>query len=282
MLTVFLALICAFLWGYSEVKHKEASANYAILNYILYIYIFQVLAYLSFTLIFSSASFKRFDIRIYKFILPFVLVVFIANIIYNYCIKSDKVSLVSPILASDPVFVVIIGLLFLKEKHSILSVIAIVIICISIFSLNFIVKKDHKKTKKIALFLASVYAFLMAITATIEKSIYLAGYTIADMFFHYALLLIVLIITIYIYLKVKKNLKKPNGTLLKSVIATNIGNVIYSFLISSSYISLVVPITGLYSVVTQILAQTMLKEKLSIKQKVFVYLIIAATILLLI
>ena len=281
-MTIALALICAFMWGYSEVEHKKASSKFATPFMVLLKYIFQILSYLIFILIFDLDVINRFDLTIYKFIIPFFLLWFISNLIYNYCLKNGKLSIVSPLMASDPVFVVIIGLILFKEKQSIIDLIALAIICISICGLNFVKTKEKQQTKKIAIFLASLYAFFLALATTVEKSIYLGGYTLTDMFFHYMFLLMVVVFVLSIYLVIKKQIKKPNKEIMKSVVITNVANILYSYLISTAYVSLVVPLTGLYSVVTQVLAKIMLKEKLTISQRTFVSLIIVATLLLLI
>ncbi|MBQ4634468.1 MAG: DMT family transporter [Bacilli bacterium] len=282
-MVIVLALIVAFLWGYSEIEQKKALEKYSVFHLVLYKYIFQILAYLIFIIIFDIKSFTRFDLGIYKFLLPFILIWLIGNIIYNYCLKNGKLSLVSPILASDPVFIVIIGLILFQEKQNVFDLIALIIICISICGLNFTNDLKHKKTKKTAIFLASLYAFLIAIATTLEKSIYLSGYTITDMFFHYLLLLIILVLILFIIIKIKEQkVLKPNSNVLKTVIATNAGNLLYSYLVSTAYISLVTPLTGLYSVVTQVLAKLFLKEKLALTQRIFVLLIIIATLILLI
>ena len=130
--------------------------------------------------------------------------------------------------------------------------------------------------------MASLYAFVVAVTTTLEKSVYLSGFKITDFYFHYVFLLIIIVLILLIIMKIKHiELKKPNKDVIMSNSLTRTGNILHSYLLTTSYISIVSPLTGLYSVVSYILGVKVLKEKLAIKQKICVYLIILSTILLL-
>ena len=79
-----------------------------------------------------------------------------------------------------------------------------------------------------------------------------------------------------------KKIKKPNYHLLKSLTENHLGYFVYSYLLTFASMSLVVPLTSLYSAITQVVAKIKLKEKLTIYERLIVSLIIISTFLLLI
>ncbi len=282
-MTIFLALACALTWGFSEIYYKKAAEKYKTINLLIFRYTGQVIAYLIFILIFDIKAFTIFNIKIYAYLLPLLLFSILSSTVYNYCLREGKLSIISPILASDPVFVILIGVIFFKEAQTTIDLIALAIICISICVLNFSKSFDKEKAKKMAIFLASIYALIMALSTTLEKTIYLNGYTVGNLFFHYAILMGTAVLVLILISKItKRKIKKIDTNAFKAITATQLGNLLYSYLLSVAYVSLVVPITGLYTVVTQILAKKVLKEKLSVTQRIFVSLIIASTLILLI
>ncbi len=284
MITIVLALIIAFIWGLSELHYKKVTATYDSLNILFYLFLFEIIAFILFVTIFDIQAFTRFNTRIFIYIIPILIISSaLGSTLYLYSMKSANLSIISPILASDPVYTVIIGIMLFKEKLSIAALILLIIICASICALNFVSSNTKQKTKKIAIFLASLYAFLVAITTTLERSVYLSGFKITDFYFHYAILLTILLLFMLLFMKVKHiKLRKPSKDLILSNLYTRSGYFLHSYLLSTSYISIVAPLTGLYSVVTHVLAIKILKEKLTLMQKICVSLIITSTLLLLI
>lgn len=284
MITIVLALAIAFIWGLSELHYKKVTSTYDSLNILFYLFLFEIIAFIIFVLVFDVQAFARFNPSIFIYIIPILIISSaLGSTLYLYSMKNANLSIISPILASDPVYTVIIGIMLFKEKLSIASLVLLIIICASICALNFVSSNTKQKTKKIAIFLASLYAFLVAITTTLEKSIYLRGFKITDFYFHYAILLIILLIFMILFMKIKHiKLKKPDKNVILTNVYTRSGYFLHSYLLSTSYISIVAPLTGLYSVVTHILAIRILKEKLTIIQRICVILIIISTLLLLI
>ena len=284
MITIVLALIIAFIWGLSELHYKKVTSTYSSLNILFYLFLFEIIAFIIFVLVFDIQAFARFNPRIFIYIIPILIISSVlGSTLYLYSVKNANLSIISPILASDPVYTVIIGIMLFKEKLSIVSLILLIIICASICALNFVSSNTKQKTKKIAIFLASLYAFLVAITTTLEKSVYLSGFKITDFYFHYSILLTILLLFMLIFMKIKHiKLKKPDKNVILTNAYTRSGYFLHSYLLSTSYISIVAPLTGLYSVVTHILAIRILKEKLTIIQRICVILIIISTIVLLI
>ena len=207
----------------------------------------------------------------------------LSTVIYNFCIRNGKISIISPLLASDPIFSIIIGMLLFKEEQSLTHIIAIIIVTICIIILQFNKTDTKKKASKIAIFLASFYAIWVALITTVEKEIYLGGYQLTDLYFHYLFLDIIMILILIIINIIKdKKIKKPNYHLLKSLTENHLGYFVYSYLLTFASMSLVVPLTSLYSVITQVVAKIKLKEKLTIYERLIVSLIIISTFLLLI
>ena len=283
MITIILALVVAFMWGAGEIFDKKATNHYNAINVLVHSYIFEIISFLLFTLVTDINAFTRFNLEIFKYIAPlFVFSICLGNVFYLCAIKYGNLSIVSPILASDPIYVILIGIFLFHEDVSIDKLIPLIIIVASICALNFIGSKTKEKVKKTAIIFASAYAFVTAIVTTLEKSTYLSGFKIADFYFHYSLLLILLVIILLIYMKIKHiKFEKPNKDIFISNSLNRVGYFVHSYLLSTSYVSIITPITGLYSVVTHILAIKILKEKLSLKQSICVFLIIISTIVLL-
>ena len=254
MITIILAIVIAFIWGFSELYYKKTTNKYNSINILIYSYIFEIISCLLFVVIFDIGAFTRFNFRIYLFLAPiFIIYSFIGNILYFHSIRNGNLSIVSPILASDPVYVILIGLILFHEKLSLNFLVPLIIICVSICALNFVSSDTKKKTKRIAILLASLYAFVVAISTTLEKSIYLSGFKITDYYFHYIFLLIIMVIILLIYIKIKKiKLERIDKNLLLYNGLSRSGYFLYSYLLSTSYISIVSPLTGLYSVVTHV------------------------------
>ena len=91
-----------------------------------------------------------------------------------------------------------------------------------------------------------------------------------------------ILILIIINIIKDKKIKKPNYHLLKSLTENHLGYFVYSYLLTFASMSLVVPLTSLYSAITQVVAKIKLKEKLTIYERLIVSLIIISTFLLLI
>ncbi len=284
MTTIIIALMIAFIWGFSEICYKRATNKYNSMNVLMHSYLFEILVYLLFALIVDASAFTRFNPRIFIYIAPmFLLSVGLGNIFYLYSIKHGNLSIVSPILASDPVYVILIGMFLFHENISIYELIPLIIICAGICALNFVSSKTKEKVKKTAIFFASCYALIVAITTTLEKSVYLSGFNLADFYLSNAILLVLAVIVLATIMKIKHiKLEKPDKDILLSNVLSRGGYFLHSYLLTTAYISIVSPLTGLYSVVTHILAVKILKEKLTLKQNICVSLIIISTIVLLI
>lgn len=282
-MTIFLALLCACFWGFSEINLKQTINKYKTHTILFYSYLIQTITYLLTIIVLDIDAFKRFDINIYKYLLPFFLMKILSTVIYNFCIRNGKISIISPLLASDPIFSIIIGMLLFKEAQSLTHIIAIIIVTICIIILQFNKTDTKKKASKIAIFLASFYAIWVALITTVEKAIYLGGYQLTDLYFHYLFLDIIMILILIIINIIKdKKIKKPNYHLLKSLTENHLGYFVYSYLLTFASMSLVVPLTSLYSVITQVVAKIKLKEKLTIYERLIVSLIIISTFWLLI
>ena len=63
---------------------------------------------------------------------------------------------------------------------------------------------------------------------------------------------------------------------------TPIGNVLNSFALNIGNVVIVTPVSSMYSVLTNFLSRKILKEKLSVKESIFISLILISTILLIV
>ncbi len=74
--------------------------------------------------------------------------------------------------------------------------------------------------------------------------------------------------------------KPPKLDIIKGCGLTPIGNILYSCALSVGSLTIVAPISSLYSVITNLISRIVLKEKISIKERIFIALILISTFLL--
>jgi drug/metabolite transporter (DMT)-like permease len=136
IITVFLALLIATLWGISPVITKYLLKNYK--RYTLMI-LFSAIYFLSLILCLpfynkqffnDLEKFTRKDMLIVLFQGTFIL--FFANVIYYYILKDNNTSMVIALESISPLITLILAYYLLNEKINVNGIIGIILIILGV------------------------------------------------------------------------------------------------------------------------------------------------------
>jgi len=284
MIGIILALLVAILWSLGEVTYSKISKKYDNTNVYMYTYFVRTMIYLSVVLLFKRSLFGTFHMEVFSSTLPIILCDLFASLVINVAVYNGKLSVVSPIMAAYPVLDIILGLILLREKTTPLEIGLVVIISICIIILAMNQKKSKKAPNPLkGIFFSILYMLLVAFSTYFEKSIYISDFTVFELYYYKGMIyFIASLFFALIILMTPQKMKKPNFALIKGCGITPIGNVLYSFALSCTNIMIVTPISSLYSALTSILSRRVLKEKINIREKICIGVIIISTFLLII
>ncbi len=281
---IMLAIVVAFLWSFGEVEYSKFSKKCDSANVYFYQYFTRALIYLLVALIFKISVFGKFVFEDFLRFLPIIMCDLIGSYIINKAVKNGKLSVVSPIMAAYPIVDIILGILLLKESIGILELILVIVISVSIILLATNEEKSNYAPHPVrGIVFASIYMLLTAFSTYFEKDAYVSNLSIYDLYYYKG---IIYFITSMLFLGVvgvsKVKLKKISWNVIKGSAITPLGNVFYSFALNFGDMMIVTPISSMYSVITSFASRKMLKEKINIKESVFISLILVSTILLII
>ena len=281
---IILSIIVAILWSLGEVSYSKLSKNYDRANVYMYTYLIRAVIYILVVLIFNRTLFGSFNTNVFLAVLPIILCDFFATYVINIAVLNGKLSVVSPIMAAYPVLDIILGAILLHENIGFIEAFLASVIAIAIVFLAIYQKKSKKAPHPIkGIIFAICYMLLVGFSTYFEKSIYVGNLTVYDLYYYKgivytfasALFWIIVVITPVKLKKVDKNIIKGCGY-------APIGNVLYSFALSFCAMTIVAPISSLYSVITNILSRVMLKERIRIRERICIGTIIICTILLIV
>ena len=284
MLGIIIAIIVAFIWSIGEVDYSKIAKKYNHTNVYLYTFFLRCIIYLGVVLIFKRALFGTFNINAFKAILPIIFFDLFASLVVNIAEYNGKLSVTSPIMASYPVVDILLGIILLKEKTSHLDLFLVLCISISIIILAINPSKDKKapNPKKGILF-SVLYMLLVSFSSYFEKSAYQGAYTIFDLYYYKGLIYTLASIFFFTNLILTSTkINKPSKDMIKGCGLTPIGNVAYSYALTLNNISIIAPISSLYTVITHYISRKYLKEKIDKKEKIGIYVILISTIILII
>ena len=281
---IVFSIIVAILWSLGEVNYSNISKQYDRHNIYMYSYLFRAIIYISVVLIFDFSLIGTFNTNVFINVLPIILCDLVASLLINIAVANGKLSVVSPIMAAYPVLDIILGALLLTEDVSSVNLFLVGLICISIIVLAFSQKKSKRAPHPIkGIIFAIMYMLLVAFSTYFEKSIYISNFSVYDLYYYkgivytFASLLFAIIVVV-----TPTKMKNIDVSILKGCGLTPIGNVLYSFALQASTITIVAPLSSLYSVITNIISRIILKEKITIEERVCIGLIIVCTLLLII
>ena len=280
LIGIIFSIIVAILWSLGEVSYSKLSKKNDRHNVYMYTYLFRAVIYILVVLIFNISLLGTFNKDVFMSVLPIIICDLFASYIVNLAVSNGKLTVVSPIMAAYPVLDIILGGFLLHENVGLIELILVGIICISIVLLALNQKKSRKaKHPVIGIMFAIGYMLLVAFSTYFEKSIYISNLTVFDLYYYKGIvytLASVFFAIIVIILPVK--MKGINWSVVKGCGLTPVGNVLYSFALKFGSMSIVVPLSSLYSVITNFISRIALKEKISIKERLLIAVIIISTI----
>ena len=281
-LGIIFAILVAILWSIGEVSYSRLSRNLDRANVYLYQYLVRSIVYLTVVVIFNISLFTTFNLNHFLAFLPIILCDLFASYVINIAVSNGKLSVVSPIMAAYPIIDIFLAMVLLKERMTILELLLVIIITISII----VLANNQKKTKNAphpfkGIIFSLIYMFLIAFSTYFEKSIYIGDFSVYELYYYKG---IVYFFTSMIFMAIigfsPVKLKRLNLSILRGSIITPIGNVFNSFALSFTNMAIVSPISSMYSVLTAYISKKVLKEKLSLKESICIFLILNCTILL--
>lgn len=284
MLGIVFAIFVAIFWSVGELTYSNASKKYDRTNIYMYTYLLRAIIYVLVVFIFRRSLFGTFDMKVFSSTLPIIFCDLFASLVINIAVYNGKLSVVSPIMAAYPVLDVLLGVVLLRENASILEIVMVIAICLAIIYLAVNQKSTNRAPHPIkGIIFSIIYMFLVALSTYFEKSIYIKSFTVYDLYYYKGMIygMASLFFALVIFMTPTK-MKKPSLDILKGCGFTPIGNVLYSFALSFGSMTIVAPISSLYSVLTNFLSRIYLREKINLKEKISIYLILILTILLVI
>lgn len=283
-LALFFALLVAFFWSIGEISYSRLAKNLDRANVYLYQYLARSVIYLTVVLIFNISQFTTFNLDHFKVFLPVIICDWLGSYVINIAMSNGKLSVISPIMASYPIVDIMLGLILLKESIGIVEILLSIVIATSIIYLATIQKKTKKAPHPLkGIIFAVIYMLFVAFSVFFEKSAYVDNFPVYELYYYKGL---IYLITSIFFMSVvgitPVKLKKPNKEILMGSGITPIGNVLNSFALNFGNMIIVTPISSMYSIITNFISRKVLKEKISIKERICISLIIVCTIILII
>jgi uncharacterized membrane protein len=282
---IISGLISMFGWGTSDFLAAKSSRK---IGFVLTFFWAQLISFLV-ALLYFIFKFRTFDLNnVPKFIFIIIISGFlftISALAFYKSLSIGKVSLVGPITASWAMITVLLSVLFLDELLKTNQVLAIILIIIGIILISSDLKEFSQKNKLIfsigakeaiiAMFGFGIALFLLAITVK-QLGWFIPGFL--SRFF--------ILIFLILYIISKKQSLKIEIKPINWIIITSIGllDVVaffaYSIGVSTEYASIIAPIAASSPLITTILAQVFLKEKIALSQIFGIIITISGLILI--
>ena len=242
--------------------------------------------------------FNKTQIDLMEFInyLP-VSLCYISSMIIGYKgLKYLELSISSPIQNTSGVITAILLMIFFKEQYDIPFFIAVILIFLGIFALSMLEVKSNKKSRieykkhnkmskviSLTIIFPLIYCLLDGL-GTFLDGIYLDKMELiseeaALIVYEYTFFIYGIITYIYLkYKKVKINFSKEKSKLFAALFETS-GQFFYVYAMSGNA-TVSAPIVGSYCILSMILSRIFLKEKLTIKEYIAIFLVVIGIIIL--
>jgi len=281
---LFLALIALFGWGLMDFFSKKLSSRIEPVRFI-FLVLFLEFLWCLFLILFNPP--KQIDLSFFS-----IASILIAGIIgalgYLFMYKAiavEKISIVSPILASSLMITLLISTLFFGETISIFQIFAIAAIFIGIVlvSTKFGEEKTKVKFSKGIMFALISMACFGVSTAFTKTAVMASSPEFAQFIFR--LLGVAIIFFYYCGVEGREDKSEqdinPCIPMLVLISLLDMAAVIaFNYAVSTQLTSLVTPVAYSYSIVAVVLGYFVLKEKLSWPNWVGIAGIIAGIIVL--
>lgn len=281
-LGIIFAVLVAILWSFGEISYSRLSRNLDRANVYLYQYLVRAIIYLSVVIIFDIGLFKSFNFDHLLVFLPIILCDLFASYVVNIAVSNGKLSITSPIMAAYPIIDIFLGVFLIKEKIGIIEIILAFLITMAIIMLAVSQRKSKISPHPLkGIIFSVIYMFLVAFSIYFEKNAYVGDFFVYELYFYKGLIYLLTSGLFMLVVGVSPvKLKKPNKEIMLGTGVTPIGNVLNSFALNFGSMIVVTPISSMYSVLTSYLSRKVLKEKVSIKESISIFIILICTLFL--
>lgn len=281
------ALITMLAWGAADLFYKKGADEndkYSHLKTSMMVGVIMGIHAL-YTLIFGDIGYDFKNLLIY---LPVSMMYILSMTVGYFGLRYLEVSISSPIQNSSGVVTCILLVTVLGETLDIPIAIAVAVICLAVFVLGILEKKESDKLREagdekyrvgfIAFFMPIIYCIVDAL-GTFFDGYYLDDFTttplvgVTEETFEdvantsYELTFFICAVLIFIFLKAKKQkiVIREQGSRTVAAVFETVGQFTYVYAMSGRAV-VAAPMIASYSVVAMILSRIFLKEKLSAKQ----------------
>lgn len=300
---ILFAILTVILWGTSETIFKSVSNNErdTVLKLIACNGIMMGIVALFFVPIVLFVKHETIDINMFLTYLP-VSLIYIASMFCTYkAMRYVKVSILSPVQNSSCAIVTILCVIVLKQVLTWYQILAIILIVAGLLLLA--TNKDETKlldlpegeekisrAKAYKLYLTGIafalgYLLLDGIGGFMDDYMLETELSAEQLNIAYSAIYFIIGLIAFIYLKatkkikrlydVKNDKKKIVGTLIETA-----GQYTYIYCFAFGAAAIASPFVAAYSVVTIILSRIFLKEKLNVKQKIMIVMVMVGLVLL--
>ena len=279
MIGICFALLVVIFWSLGEVNYSKISKKYDRTNIYFYTFFIRTILYYIVVLIFRKTLFGTFHIDTLAWVIPIIFCDLFASLVINIAYYNGKLSIVSPIMAAYPVIDIFLGMFLLKEKVLPIQIILCLLINLSIIILVHNTSKKNKAFNPIkGINFSVLYMLLVALSTYFEKNAYVQNISVYELYYYKGMIYGISSLFFFIMIIIGPNkLKRPNFKIIKGCGYTPVGNILYSFALKFGDITIITPISSMYSVVTHFIGRFHLKEKISLVEKICIYVIIIAT-----
>lgn len=309
----FFALITMLAWGAADLFYKKGAVETDRFSHLKTVIVVGVVMGLhaAFTLIFGDISYDFRNLFIY---FPVSLMYISSMAVGYFGLRYLELSISSPIQNTSGAIVCILCLIFLGKTIEMPLAIAVAVICVAIFLLGVIEKKQSDNLKKqgdkkyrigfIAFFMPIIYCIIDAL-GTFFDAFYLddiettplIGVTedtlesVANTSYELTFLIAAIVVSAYIDARMKAAKgkapvaekadtdRKPWVFRFIAAILETTGQFTYVYAMSSEAV-VAAPMVAAYSIVALLLSAIFLKEKLTLKQYICIAAVMAGIIVL--
>lgn len=287
--TIF-SLLCFLFWGISDLFYKKAnddSDKYSDLKTAIVVGIVMG-AYATCFMIYKEINIFKYLIDVLKY-LP-VSFCYILSMYMGYKgLKYIELSISSPVQNTSGVITSLLLVIFFKEKLPYMAYIAFFLIFVGVFFLSLLEKKDNRivKIRNNVGILAIVFPIIYCIIdgmGTFLDSLYLDKFgiiseDIALISYEYTFLLFAIVGIIFLKKKNERIGLRKNKDMWFAAIFETIGQFFYVFAMGADS-TINASIVGSYCVMSMILSIVFLKERLSFRKYLFLFIAVIGVIML--
>ncbi len=276
---IIFGILTMFSWGISDFLAKNLVEKIGAFRAFIYSYIIGVIPLVIWSFFYPQ------DIALTKvFVIVLLLGAFLNFLGYLFLYKGlsiEKVSVLSPIVACNPVIIILLSFIFLNEILNLsqgagIALLVIGLILTTIQSTKF---KIHNKK-------GVLYGFLTMLSWGI--AIFILGFLVKESSWLFPVLMFRALTWFYgfVFFNLREvPLKIPKKTAIITLIVfvgllDMLGTIFYGLGSSKDLISVVGPIAALYPAVTLVLARLFIKERLIPVQKIGVIIILAGLVII--